>query len=269
MKLVVGERTYEGRAIDLADDPDESVDRDVEITCPDPGPLHEHVGVITPEYTIDLRSALAAVARSRGISAPQDDLRREARRRLAAMSLPEVETGEARRRLARAGDSEERLRERVAAARGRLEALRERSAPEDEITDAQADLREATRRLSEAETERIAARQALDWERRAARRARDQRRQRLALQDRIENLDRAARKSLAEAVYDEFADAVDAVPGEGTTGSEPGTYEGDPITAGLGVARIATLDGPVVLSIRRFPDATTAARRLEVPVVRL
>ncbi|MFB6135929.1 MAG: hypothetical protein ABEJ04_04140, partial [Halobacteriaceae archaeon] len=70
-----------GRALDLRDcgvsgrtlaaaarDPD-----DARVECDPPGPVHRRAGHVRPETALSLPRALAAAARSRGLSAPQDD----------------------------------------------------------------------------------------------------------------------------------------------------------------------------------------------------
>ncbi|MFB6154347.1 MAG: hypothetical protein ABEJ22_00510 [Haloferacaceae archaeon] len=272
----VGETTRGGPAVDVVADvsPDEmlaavrgrDVESDLRVECPSPGPVHDALGVVAPDPDFSLRGALAAVARSRGLTAPQRPALESARERLADRSVPETDLASARRRVADAGDSVDRLRERVAALRGRVQAVREVGG---DVDAAEADLESAIERLSEVETERIAAVQALDAAEERARNARDRREERFALEDRIANLEREARAALAAEVYDEFTAAVATLPGDGSPGDAPGDYEGDPVTAMLGVVRIADFDAPVVLAAGRFSDARHAAATLDAPVVRL
>jgi hypothetical protein len=274
MNVVVAGRTYEGRAIDLDAEVSaaavvravrgEAVDG-VSVSCPAPTPVHEHVGLIPAAGAFDLRGALAAAARERGHEPPQRGDIEDVRARLADFEVDGVDVAAIRRRVADAGDSEARLRERVATLRGRLQALRERDA---ETTDVEAELEATVTELTEVETERIAAEQSLSRAEARARAVRDRRERRLELEDRLANLERAAREALADAIYDEFAAAVATLPGEGDAGAEPGAYEGDTVTAALGVARVAPLSAPVVLAANRFDDAATAATRLDAPVVR-
>jgi hypothetical protein len=42
-----------------------------------------------------------------------------------------------------------------------------------------------------------------------------------------------------------------------------------PVTARLALARVAELSAPVVLAVRRFPDAGAAVDWLDAPVVRV
>jgi hypothetical protein len=145
-----------------------------------------------------------------------------------------------------------------------VQALRETGA---DPADAEAELATATRELSETETERIAAEQALERARDRAETAHDRREKRLRLRDRKANLERAARDHLARQVHAEFRDAVAAIPGEGSAGTRPGAFEGDDATAALAVARVADLDAPLVLAVDRFASATAAADRLDAPVL--
>ena len=275
MNVRVEDREYDGPAVDLTT---ESVtaaevlagvrgaDGPVTVSCSKPGRVHDYVGVVREDSTLPTRAALAAAARSRGLSAPQDRQLTEAEERLAALDPPTVDLAERRTRVAATTGAETELRERVATLQGRVQARRETGAKSAEV---EAELAEATRELSEAETERIAAEQSLARARARVRSARNVRRERLRLQDRVGNLRRAARRHLAERLHDAFADALAAMPGRATAGSTPGTVEGDETTAALAVARVATLEAPVVLDCRRFDDADEAATRLDAPVVRL
>jgi len=273
MHVRVAERTYEGRAIDLTER-DVSVaallgairdeEAPIHVDCPTPGSVHEHVGRLPPE-TFDRRSALAAVARARGHTSTARSALDDARAELRELSPPSVDVAAARRRVAETGETEERLRERVAELRGRLQARRETGA---DTTAVDAQLREAVRRLSEAETDRIAAEQALERAESAARAARDRREHRLELEDRVANLEREIRRELAAAVWEAFRSAIRSVPGTATAGATPGTYDGDRVTAALAVARIAPLDAPVVVDgLDRVDGAEAAASILQAPVI--
>ncbi|MFB6167864.1 MAG: hypothetical protein ABEJ43_03355 [Haloferacaceae archaeon] len=250
-----------GRAI--AGEPVEGVTVD----CSPPGPVHDRVGVVRDGARPWLRGALAAAARSLGERAPQADEIEALRARLADHDRSGLGLADARRRLAAAGDEEERLRERVARLRGRVDALAEAGAESARAT-ADADLAAAARALTEAETERIAAEQRLDALEERAREARDRREDRLALEDRLANRERAARERLAGAVYDRFRAAVRTLPGEGTAGAGPGEYEGDPTLAALAVVRVAAVSAPVVVATDRLGGARETADRLDAPVVR-
>lgn len=276
MKVCVAGERYEGRAVDLTPhdvspsavavavrDEDGT---DLDVCCADPGPVHDRVGVVTRDVNVAVRAALAAAARSRGLSAPQADEIAATAERIAAVDVPDVSLREARRRAAEADGAETELRERVAALRGRVQALRETGG---DVADAEAELVTATRHLSEAETERVAAEQALDQARERAEVAHDHRERRLRLQDRKANLERAARDHLAERVHGRFRDAVAAVPGAGSVGARPSEFDGDGVTAALAVARVANLDAPVVLGVDRFASPDAAADCLDAPVLQV
>lgn len=235
--------------------------------CPAPGPLHEHVGHVHEGMTTDVRGALAAAARSLGEEAPQRDDLDAVRADLSALSVPDVDPEGIRRQVAEAGQEVERLRERVAALRGRAAAFDE-AGDEGAAAEASEALRAAVRDLAQAETERIAAEQRRDRLAAEGREVRDRRERRLELQDRAANLERAARRHLAERVYDRFRAAVDALPGGATAGDSPGEYEGDPVTAALAAARVGAVDAPLVVATGRLGDAATTARRLDAPVIR-
>jgi len=277
MNVGLGDRRREPTAVDLppGTDPDrvaravrgEPV-RGIDVEAPDPGPVHEYVGLLDGTGVHRFRAALAAAARSRGLSAPQDDAIADCRDRLSALDPPEVDTERARRRVAEAGERERRLAERVAELRGRVRALESTDQPE-RLEDASDRLEAATTELTEVRTERIAAEQALDRAERRARGGRDRRERRLRLEDRIGNLRREAREHLAGAVAAEFAASVAAVPGDGAVGDDPTEFEGDPTTAAMAIARVAELRAPLVVACGRFPDAATAAEVLEAPAIRV
>jgi hypothetical protein len=291
MRVAVGERRFRGRAIDLggtgvgaaaverairrdgaaagADFPGEEEEEDeetVRVDCPPPGPVHARVCSVRPEMTVGLTGALAAAARTRGHSAPDERALRTARERLADLPRPDVDLTDVRRRAATAGESERRLEERVATLRGRVQTLREQDGAS--ATRAETALADAVRELTDVETARHAARQRLRQAESAAREARDARERRLCLEDRVGNLERSVRRSLAATVHGAFAAAVEQLPGEGTAGEDPASYAGDDVTAALAVIRVARVDAPVVLDVRRFGSAGEAATRLRAPVIR-
>lgn len=249
-----------------AGDGDSAVARGLAVDCPEPGPVHDHVGEITATVSVSRRAALAAAARSRGHAAPQAEELAAVRERLAELDPPSVDLQRARERVADASDAEAEWRERVATLQGRVQALREVDAdfedPKADPEDAEAELAEATRRLSEVETERIAAEQVLARARERAREHRETRRERLRLEDRAGNLRRAAREYLADCVAEDFEAARDSVP-EGDFSEDLG--------AALAVARVADLDAPVVLARDADPFGTPAeaARWLDAPVLRV
>lgn len=240
----------------------------VQIDCEPAGPVHVHVARIPPPPSFDLYDALVAAARSNGLVPPSTRLLERARADLVGLErdLDSVDLSSAKRRVADVGTRERRLDERVATLRGRLEALREVGA---DTTAVETELAEAVGSLTEVETERIAAEQRLRQVERAARSARDQRQLRLSLADRVDNLRRRARHELVSEVFDEFADALESIPGDAAVGSVPASYEGDPTTAALAVARVARIDAPLVLSVDRFGSPGEAATRLDAPVVRV
>jgi hypothetical protein len=209
---------------------------------------------------------LVAAARSRGQYPPAERALAAAQRELREITVERVDTDGTRRRLADAGSEVERLREEVATARGRLQSRQEMGA---DTAEAEAALDDAVRRLSEAETERVAAEQAHDAAQRRARETRAARERRLRLQDRVANRRRDTRHALAASVEDAFAAAVDALPGEATFSIDPLGVEGDEVTAALAAARIADLRAPVIDTTRRFESASAGAEALDAPVVRL
>lgn len=237
------------------------------VDCPEPGVVHDNIGLIAPGQTLPLRSSLAAVARERGLAAPQDDDLAVRRRELAALDPPEPDVAAARRRLGTVDEAElAEHREEVAARRGAVQA---RLALDAEIAPAREALSDAVAALAEAQTDRVAAEQTLDRAREQARAARERRRERLRLQDRIGNLERAAREHLAGQLLAAFDEAIETVPGDGTVSGVPSSFTGDDVTAALAVARLASLRAPVVLATGRFATAAGAAACLDAPVVRL
>lgn len=219
--------------------------------------LHDHVAVVAPGMPLERREALAAAARSRGATASVDDELRAARERLAALDEPVPSLADARRRVAEAEADLDARRERVATLRGRLQES-------DDSAVAEA-YREEIRALSEAETERAAAREALAEARRRAREARDARDERLRLEDRVAHLERRARAELVDAVRPAVDAAVGAAPG-----AEAPDYEAaDPVTAALALVRVGVVHAPVVLACRRFESAAAAEGWLGAPVHRL
>ncbi|WP_257299336.1 hypothetical protein [Haloarchaeobius sp. FL176] len=237
------------------------------IDCPEPGPVHEAVGVVGGDGAVCTRATLAAVARQRGLTPPQADRIAALERELAAVDTDDGAASErqrARKRVSEVGTKEAALHERVASLRGALRERRELGEPTEEL---ERELREATRELTEAETDRIAAEEALAAARRAARDARDARERRLAIEDDLANARRAARAWLVTRVVDEFADALASMPGSAVPGDTPGTYEGDDVTAALAVVRVADVAAPTVLSCERFPSAGAAAAALDAPIL--
>lgn len=271
VRVRLGDAERSGRAVDLVGrgvDPttvlravrDPADDR---VVCPEPGPAHERVGLVDGSSVPPL-ATLAAVARSLGERASVDGRLAELRTELERTPAPTPEVAPARERVAEARGRVEERRERVATLQGRLQAAREVGGSAAE-RDAEDRLVDAVRELSEAETERLAAEEALERARSEAREARDARERRLALQDRIDNLERGTRTELARRVRPRADAAAVAVPGSRATRFD----DADPVTARLAAARVADLRAPVVLVRRRFGSAESAAAWLGVPVLRV
>lgn len=258
-------------------------DARVAVVADEPGPAHEHVGCIRPAMGLRTQTALAAAARSRGVETCHDAALAGAREKLAALESPNetgtdpTDTGTAderaryREAAAAAATETERLRETVAAARGRLQARREQGL---DPTPAAEELAAAVERLSEAETEAAAARQRLDTVRERTRESRDAREQRFRLEERVANLERQARARRREQVREEYLAALEAVPGVGDVAESGGDdvtdpREMEPVVQALAVARIAELSAPVVLACERFESVETAANWLDTAVIRL
>lgn len=246
-----------------ADQADDDRDDDVEIRCPAPGRVHERVGVLRPARAYPLQAALAAVARRLGHRPPQADALREVGERLAAIDPPDVSLADERRRLAETDDAAG-LTAEVATLRGQVDAARERGEDPDALLAAR---ERAVTDLAERRTERLAAEQILDRARERAREARDRREERLRLEDRERNLERASRRALAERLQPAFERALAAVPGSARPGDTPGSVDGDDVDGALAVCRVADLTAPVVVAVDRFPTATAAAAALDAPVV--
>ncbi len=202
------------------------------------------LGRIPTETT--LHRELAAAARSRGRTASVRAELTGLHERLASTAVPAVDLDSARRRVADAGGEEERLKEQIAALRGDVRARRSVDA---DATETLAELESTAAALARAQTDRIAAEQALDGARARADRARDVRECRLELRDRVENRRRDARRELARAVYPAFRGALSVVPGvvPDDAGTRPSTYDGPRLAASLAAVRIAELDGPVTV----------------------
>lgn len=231
---------------------------DDRVACPTPGPAHAHLGWLHPDLTLNRRAAFAAVARSRGATAPRVGQFRAVAAELRSIDAGSTTTAEIRERAATAGAERDRLRERVATLQGEVRARREAGLDASDATD---ELAAAARELSAATTEREAARQALARARETARVAYDRRERRLRLQDRAANLQRAARATLADRVRPEIVGVLDRL------GRSPLDEADDPAVA-LAAATVATFDAPVVLELDR-DDPGVATRAFDVPVVRL
>ncbi|WP_436925446.1 DUF7856 family protein [Halosimplex amylolyticum] len=247
----------------------ESVDDgvSVDVDCPAPRPVHDHVGCVRPSTTLRVRTALAAAARSRGGEAPQDDELAAVREQLADLTVPSPpDLRTPRERLAGTDAAVDRIRERVAALRGRVQAGREAGR---DVSDLEAELAEATRELSERETERAAAKEALERAERLARESRDARERRRRLEDRHANLERRARAHLVDRIRGEYEAALAEVPGAPADACASDPFELDGATAVLAVGRVAALRAPVVLACDRFETVDAAAGWLDAPVVRV
>lgn len=225
--------------------------------------LYDHVAVVAPGLHLDRRAALAAAARSRGVTTSVDDALEAARERLAGLDRSVPSRAEARRTVAEAESDLQAQRERVASLRGRLEAVDDRD--DSTAQEVRTTYETAVRTLSELETEYQAARESLTAARARARSARDVRERRLRLQDRVGNLEREARAELVAAVRADVDEAVADAPGS----QARGYAEAAPVTAALGLLRVGAVRPPVVLACRRFADVGTAEGWLETPVIRL
>lgn len=228
---------------------------DDRLTCPAPGPVHEHVGIVHPESTRPSRTALAAAARSRGATTPFDEQVADLRAELADVDPPSVDVPAAVRAVADAASDVESLRDRVARLGGIVAARQDA----DAIAAAQADLRTAAADLAEAETAHHAARQELARERDRQRAANDARERRLRCRDRLENRQRDARRHLAERESPRLVHALDALP------DWPNADDG--ARHALAAARIAAVRAPVVLVDGPFRTPAQARACLDAPVV--
>ena len=277
VRVRVGDVVRSGRAITLPDrvdpasvveairSPDDADDTDsrIAVDASEPGPVHEHVGYVHPGMGLRTRTALARAARSRGVTTPDDEEAESIRERLTAIDVGEGDIADHRRAVAEVTTETERLREQVAAARGKLQAAREGGG---DATAATAELESAVRHLSEIETDSVAASQRLKRAREAARERRDRRERLRRLEDRAANLEREARAHLVGQLADRYREAIAAVPSAGNV-ADP--FDADPVTAALAIARLAALSAPVVLACDRFGSAAAARRWLDAPVVRV
>lgn len=268
----VGDARYFGRVvvIDRNVDPERvaravrtggatAADPRIEVEAAAAGPLHERVGCIHPDCSLRARTALAFAGRSKGWTTAFDDELDAVRERLATLADPPAvpDSRSARRELAEATGEIDRLRERVAAVRGRVEAAQ----------DTEGDpLEAAIRSLSEVETTAAAARERRDTVREAAREVRDRREERLRLVDRRENLARRARRALVDRARDAYVDALAAVPGSHDVAAP---FEAPPDAMALAVAHVGDLAAPVVLAVDRFRDADAASAWLDAPIIHL
>lgn len=226
-------------------------DAAVGVYCPTPGSLFEHVGHVFPGMGLRVRTALAAAARTRGLTPPQDaeieHLRAERDEIAVDERVPQHADAPP--------DDPGALQERVAELRGRIQVL---EANGRDASDERADLRTAAARLSEVETTRIAAAET----RRDTRTERDRRERRLRLEDRIANRERDARAWLVDRVSESYERAVFALD----PGASP--FDCSPPIAALAILRIAAQRGPVVLGTDQLATPAAAAAWIGGPVVR-
>jgi hypothetical protein len=219
--------------------------------------LYDHVGVVAPGLSLRRADALAAAGRSLDVETSVDAERREVRAKLEPLAEPVPSRTAVRRRLAETATELDAKRERVATLRGRLQ-----EAGDEHFGD---EYRDAIRELSEAETDHVAAREALAEARRRARTVRDARESRFRLEDRLGNLRRMARRERIEAV-EPMADAAVA----NAPGCEADRYaDADPISAALALIRVGRVDPPVVLACGRFENRRAAERWLDASVYRI
>lgn len=220
--------------------------------CPGPGPLHHRVGAVTAGMAVQPKTALAVAARSGGLTAPQDDRIGALREQRDAVEMPAAPATPD----APPADDVTRLRERVAALRGEVQALE--SAGRDP-TEARDRLREAAGRLAELETERAARQQATE----RLRAVRDARERRLRIEDRLANAERAARAHLVAELRPAFEDAVDSL----VDVADP--FEAPADVLALAILRVGEVEAPLVLCVDRFDSPRRAADWLDAPVIRL
>lgn len=235
---------------------------EVAVECPSPGPLFDHVGHVHPAMGLRTKTALARAGRSRGMATPYDEDLADARERLADLPAPDGDCAARREAVATHERATEELRERVAAARGRLQARRRL---DGDTADAAAELRAAIRELTDRETEAIAAREELAAAQRDARERRTLRERRFGLEEEIANLERQARAWLVDQLRGEYAEALAALPDAAV--EDPFAVE--PVSAALAVSRVGEPAAPLVLSCDRFESAAAAHEWLGCPVIRL
>lgn len=228
-----------------------------------PGSVHEYVGCLRPAMGLRTRTALAEAGRSRGVSTPYDDELDRLRERLADLEVESESLAPHRRTVAETSRQVEKLRERVATARGRVRERRETDRPTETAV---ATLEDAIADLTERETTAVAARQRLDSASARARERRDVRERRFELEDRLANCRRDARAWLVDRLRDEYAETLRTVPGARTY-SDP--LEASGLDAALAVGRLAALDAPVVLACDRFESPRAASEWLDAPIVRV
>lgn len=219
--------------------------------------LHDHVALIAPGLSLRRREALIAVARSLGLETSVDAAINELRAELESLPEPVPSRADARLRVAETASELESKRERVATLRGRVR--------ETDVEELKYEYRDSIRALSEAETEHIAAQEALKKSRDRARAARDSRDRRLRLEDKLGNVERTARTELVAAVEPAVEKAILEISADEVETVDDAT----PISTALAIARVGRIETPIVLACRRFPNRDAAERWLGVPVYRI
>lgn len=243
------------------------IDREVRFSTvtDDPPPLRQLLAVAgrscgtqTP-YDAEIRRLAGGGDGRRGNGDDDHHRGRDGRGDHSAGSPDAEDLRTARQRVAETGTEVERLRERVAMLRGRLQARRETEAGVEAV---QSDLDTAMRDLTEAETEQLAAEQRLTQICEAVRPVRDGRRESMRRADALRNRLRDTHDYLADTVSEPFAVAVEQFEA-GDTSSLDG------VTAHLAAVTVAETTEPVILAAGRFDAAERAANRLGTPVVLL
>lgn len=271
MRVRVGETERIGQALDLRSS-DLGADRlvgaardpaDELLVASPPRPPHRQVGLIRPEMRFDCGVALAEAGRSIGLESPQSAEIARLNRRIAAIELETPDLQAARRQAAEAGSDVSVLSEQVARTSGRLNARRDAALSTDDVEQR---LAEFTRKLTEAETEAIAAQEALSRAEARAEAARDARAERLSLVDRRENRRRGARQWFRSALGEQFERALRSLPVEAEP-AFPVDFDGPNHEAALAIARIADLSAPVVLVESPFERVIEAQGSLDGPVI--
>lgn len=228
---------------------------DARICCPEPKRVHQHVGLVHPERTISRRTALAAAARTRGESSRVDDRIAAIEAELDELDPPTADVPAAVQAVAEAASEVDAHRDRVARLGGIVAARDDPGA----VDQSQAELRAAAAVLAETETTLHAAEQALARERERQRAANDAREYRLRLRDRLENLERDARRELATRSMTLTERALDAIP-DWPAGTDDARWS-------LAVARTAQLRAPIIVADGPFRTPVQARACLAAPVV--
>lgn len=230
------------------------------VEAPPPGPVYEYVGTLVPDRTYATQAALAATARARGLCSQHATTLTELAAEIDRLAASSGETAaEAKQTIATT--DVETLRERLDTLRGRIEEQRQTGSADPALVE---EFRDLAATLSERKLETTAAEQAHRQAQAANAQRREQLERRLQLQDRYHNLERQARRELADRLETQFTRALAAVPGDSTaTDSKLPTD----VTAALAVARLAPVRAPVVVACGRFETAVAARAALHAPVV--